>query len=144
MNSTRNKSVDLIYLLYNNPHTVFRLRDIALLTGESDPHRIADRLLDMGPRSVIVKLGKDGALICPAGEDRMLLPTYRSIKPIDTTGAGDSFCAGFLAGLAQGWDYRRSGAFANAVGTHCIMAMGASTGIQSIPDILSFMDTHTL
>lgn len=120
------------------------LEEAQKLTGESDPHRIADRLLDMGPRSVIVKLGKDGALICPAGEERMLLPTYRSIKPIDTTGAGDSFCAGFLAGLAHGWDYRRSGAFANAVGTHCIMAMGASTGIQSIPDILSFMDTHTL
>lgn len=44
MNSTRNKSVDLIYLLYNNPHTVFRLRDVALLTGESDPLRLGQRL----------------------------------------------------------------------------------------------------
>lgn len=120
------------------------LEEAAKLTGESDPHRIADRLFEMGARNVIVKVGKDGALICPAGQERMLLPTYRSIKPVDTTGAGDSFCAGFLAGLAQDWDYRRSGAFANAVGTHCIMAVGASTGIKSIPEILQFMDTHSL
>lgn len=120
------------------------VEEAAKLTGESDPHRIADRLFEMGARNVIVKLGKDGALLCPAGEERIQLPTYRSIKPVDTTGAGDSFCAGFLAGLAQDWDCRRSVALANAVGTHCIMAVGASTGIKSLADILHFMDTHTL
>ena len=120
------------------------LEEAAKLTGEEEPNRIADRLFDMGARNVIVKLGKDGALFCPAGEERFVLPTYRSIKPVDTTGAGDSFCAGFLAGLAQGWDYRRSGAFANAVGTHCIMAVGASTGIRSIGETLQFMESHTL
>ena len=120
------------------------LEEAAKLTGEEEPNRIADRLFDMGARNVIVKLGKDGALFCPAGEERFVLPTYRSIKPVDTTGAGDSFCAGFLAGLAQGWDYRRSGAFANAVGTHCIMAVGASTGIRSIRETLQFMESHTL
>ena len=120
------------------------LEEAAKLTGEEEPNRIADRLFDMGARNVIVKLGKDGALFCPAGEERFVLPTYRSIKPVDTTGAGDSFCAGFLAGLAQGWDYRRSGAFANAVGTHCIMAVGASTVIRSIGETLQFMESHTL
>ena len=40
-------------------------------------------------------------------------------------------------------DYRRSGEFANAVGTHCILAIGASTGIKSIEETLAFMKTHT-
>lgn len=71
----------------------------------------------MGARNVVVKVGKQGALVCPAGGERMLLPTYRAIKPVDTTGAGDAFCAGFLTGLAQDWDYKRCGEFANAVGT---------------------------
>lgn len=119
------------------------VEEAAKLTGESDPQKIADRLFEMGAKNVIVKVGKDGALICPAGQERVILPTYRAIKPVDTTGAGDSFCAGFIAGLAQGWDYYRSGAFANAVGTHCIMAIGASTGIKTIPEILEFMETHT-
>ncbi len=120
------------------------VEEAAKLTGESDPQRIADRLFELGVKNVIVKIGKDGALICPAGQERMILPTYRAIKPVDTTGAGDSFCAGFLAGLAQGWDFRRSGEFANAVGTHCIMAIGASTGIKSIEETLAFMKSHSV
>ena len=119
------------------------LEEAQKLTGEADPDRIADRFFEMGVANVIVKLGKEGALFCPAGQERFRLPTYRSIKPVDTTGAGDSFCAGFLAGLAQGWDFRESGAFANAVGTHCIMAVGASTGIRSITEIKEFMARNT-
>ena len=120
------------------------VEEAAKLTGESEPNAIADRLFAFGCRNVIVKLGKDGALVCPAGQERKILPTYRSIKPVDTTGAGDSFCAGFLAGLAQGWDYYRSAAFANAVGTHCIMAVGASSGIKSIEETVAFMNTHSV
>jgi pfkB domain protein len=118
------------------------VEEAAKLTGEEDPQRIADRLFEMGARNVVVKVGKQGALVCPAGGERMLLPTYRAIKPVDTTGAGDAFCAGFLTGLAQDWDYKRCGEFANAVGTHCIMAIGASDGIKSMAEIQHFMDTH--
>jgi sugar/nucleoside kinase (ribokinase family) len=118
--------------------------EAAMLTGETQPDKIADRLFELGCRNVIIKLGKDGALVCPAGQERKVLPTYRSVRPVDTTGAGDAFCAGFLAGLAQGWDYYRSAAFANAAGTHCIMAVGASTGIKSIEETLEFMKTHNV
>ncbi len=114
------------------------------LTGipSSEPDKIADKLFELGAKNVIVKVGKDGALICESGKERYTLPTYMSIKPTDTTGAGDSFCAGFLAGLAQDWSYRKSGQFANAVGTHCVMKIGASTGIVSIEETLKFMQEH--
>jgi len=118
------------------------IEEAAKVTGEEDPDKIADKLFELGAKNVIVKLGKKGALICPAGEERYILPTYNEIKPKDTTGAGDSFCAGFIAGLAQGWTVRESGEFANAVGTHCIMEIGASTGIKSIAEIKEFMATH--
>ncbi|MBP3389106.1 MAG: carbohydrate kinase family protein [Clostridia bacterium] len=119
------------------------IEEASKLTGETDVNKIADRFFEMGVKNVIIKWGKHGALVCPAGEERMVLPTYLEFKPVDTTGAGDSFCAGFLAGLAQDWDYRKSGEFANAVGTHCILAIGASTGIKSIEETLKFMETHT-
>lgn len=114
------------------------------LTDETDPSKIADKLFDLGCKTVIIKLGKDGALVCEDREKRCALPTYSEIKPVDTTGAGDSFCAGFLAGLSQGWDYEASGRFANAVGTHCVMAVGASTGIKPIAEILKFMEENEL
>lgn len=114
------------------------------LTGKTEPDDIADSLFSLGVKNVIIKLGKKGAYICPKGQERVLLPTYSDIKPVDTTGAGDSFCAGFITGLAQNWDYIASGRFANAVGTHCIMEVGASTGIKSIAEILDFMNSHPL
>jgi len=118
--------------------------EAAKLVGLSpkDPDAVADKLFELGAKNVIVKVGKHGALICEANKERYTLPTYLSIKPTDSTGAGDSFCAGFLAGLAQNWDYRRSGQFANAVGTHCIQKVGASTGIVSIEETLKFMNEH--
>lgn len=112
------------------------------LTGETDANRIADFFFDRGVKTVIIKIGSKGALICENRDKRYILPTYLSVKPVDTTGAGDSFCAGFLSGLAMGWDYRRSGQFANAVGTHCIMAIGANGAIGKVDTILQFMEDH--
>lgn len=114
------------------------------LSGETGLDRMADFFFDCGVKQVIIKTGKDGAYFAPAREERFSLPTYRSIKPVDTTGAGDSFCAGFLCGLAQGWDFERSGRFANAVGTHCIQAVGASDGIPPMADVLKFMEETPL
>ena len=51
---------------------------------------------------------------------------------------------GFLCGLAQGWDFESCGRFANAVGTHCIQAVGASTGIPSMEKVLEFMKNTPL
>lgn len=112
------------------------------LTGKSDINEIADGLFELGAKNVIVKAGKIGALVCPAGGERKIMPAYLLEKPADTTGAGDSFCAGFLTGLAQDWDYYKSADFANAVGAHCVMCVGASTGIKPIADILKFIEAH--
>ena len=120
------------------------IEEASKLTGETDHEKIADKLFSYGCRNVIIKWGKNGAYVCPSGQQRKILPTYSHIKPVDTTGAGDSFCAGFLAGLAQGWDFYKSAAFANAVGTHCIMEVGASTGIKSIDETLDFMQKHSI
>ena len=114
--------------------------EAARLSGETELDRIADCFFDCGVRQVVIKTGKDGAYFAPSREERFSLPTYRKIKPTDATGAGDSFCAGFLCGLAQGWDFHQCGRFANAVGTHCIQAIGASSGIPSMEKVLEFME----
>ena len=112
------------------------------IAGVSDIDAIADFFFSKGVKNVIIKAGKKGAYICEAGAERYYAPTYMSIKPVDTTGAGDSFCAGFLAGLAQDLGYKKSAQLGNAVGTHCIMAMGASTGIKPLAEIEKFMREH--
>lgn len=113
------------------------------IAGVSDIDRIVDTFFDCGVKNVIIKAGKKGAYICEGGQKRYYAPTYLSIKPTDTTGAGDSFCAGFLSGIAQGFSFEKSAKLGNAVGTHCVMELGASTGIKPLADIYRFMEEHT-
>jgi sugar/nucleoside kinase (ribokinase family) len=109
------------------------------LSGEKDPETIADIFLSMGVKIAVIKLGKDGCFIKDKKGEKHTIPTYTDIKPVDTTGAGDSFAAGFLTGIVKGWSLYECGKFANAVGTHCVMAVGASTGIKSMDEIKAFM-----
>ena len=119
------------------------VEEAAKLTGEEEPLKIAEKLLSMGPTNVVVKVGKDGALVCPRGEQPTMVPSFLIEKPVDTTGAGDSWCSGFLTGLANGWDMVKSAQFGNAVGAHCVLAIGASTGIPSMQTVLDFIAERT-
>ena len=112
------------------------------LSGKTELGEIADAFLAMGPHTVAIKNGKKGCFIKTKSGEKYCIPTYERIKPADTNGAGDSFCAGFLAGVAYGWSLLECGRFANAVGTHCVMQVGASTGIKSKAEILQFMKNY--
>lgn len=106
------------------------------LSGVEDPFEMADFFFDRGCGSVVIKLGKEGALLCKSREERTLVPIIEGVNVKDTTGAGDAFCAGFLMGVAKGWDYPRSGRFAAAVAASCIGETGASAGIKSYEETL--------
>jgi len=73
---------------------------------------------DGGP-IVAVKLGASGALACTADGPLVRVPAL-PVEPVDTTGAGDSFNAGFLRAWLDGADLRESlrwGAVAGAIST---------------------------
>lgn len=72
------------------------------LSGKGNPEEIADVFLSMGVKVAVIKLGRDGCFIKAQSGEKYLIPTYTDIKPVDTTGAGDSFVAGFLTGLTKG------------------------------------------
>ncbi|MCX7842362.1 MAG: carbohydrate kinase family protein [Clostridia bacterium] len=113
-----------------------------MIAGKDDAEEIADLFLSKGVKLCVIKLGKEGCFIKNRDGEKHKIPTYLKVKAVDTTGAGDSFVAGFLAGLIQGWDLYQCGKFANATGTHCVMAVGASTGIKSMNEILEFMGKY--
>ncbi len=70
-----------------------------MLTGEPNAIVAADKLLEMGPKFVVVKKGQHGAILKhPDGV--CVLPAYPAKVVIDPTGAGDSFAGAFMAYLA--------------------------------------------
>lgn len=110
-----------------------------MLTGRKAPEEIAEVFINEGVHNVVIKLGKDGCYVRPQNQKGFKVPTYSHIKAVDTSGAGDSFCAGFTAGLSKGWDIEKCARFANAVGTLCVMQIGTTTGIRSMEETLEFM-----
>jgi len=60
-----------------------------------------EKILQMGPRIVIVKKGESGAIMCDADGGRFILPAYPATEVKDPTGAGDTFAGGLMGYLAQ-------------------------------------------
>jgi sugar/nucleoside kinase (ribokinase family) len=118
------------------------IEEAVKLSGKTEPEEIADYFLALGPHTIAIKMGKKGCFVKSKTGEKFSMPTFERIKPVDTNGAGDSFCAGFLAGIAKGWSLHDSARFANAVGTHCVMKSGASTGIKSEAEIIKFMNDY--
>ncbi|MFR3322383.1 MAG: carbohydrate kinase family protein [Lachnospiraceae bacterium] len=74
--------------------------EAALFTGKQDYMEMAEALhARWASRTVIVKAGKDGCYAC-SDTERFHMPAH-PVKAIDSTGAGDSFVAGFIAGLLE-------------------------------------------
>jgi sugar/nucleoside kinase (ribokinase family) len=109
------------------------------ISGKSNPEEIADVFLKEGTQTAVIKLGSKGCFIKNKNGDKYSIAAFEGIKAVDTTGAGDAFAAGFITGILNGWDLYSTGKFANAVGAHCVMALGATSGIKSKEEILKFI-----
>ncbi|MEU9439743.1 ribokinase [Streptomyces sp. NPDC048304] len=88
-----------------------------------DPEDWARLLLAKGPRSVVVTLGAQGALVC----DSSGVARVASVKvdAVDTTGAGDAFTAALAWRLATGADLADAAAYAARVGAAAVTRRGA-------------------
>lgn len=114
-------------------------RDIPVrLTSESDlrkslpevAHRYRCKL-------AAATLGEQGVLGWD-GERFIYAPAYR-VEATDTTGAGDTFHAGFIYGFLQGWELQRQLEFACAAAALNCTAVGARGKIQSVEKIVGLM-----
>lgn len=112
------------------------------LSGKTNPAEMAAVFNLKGVKNVIIKLNSDGCFVKPEHKAGYMVRSFNKVKSVDTSGAGDSFCAGFITGLDEGWAIEKCAAFANAVGAHCIMQIGTTTGIKPMREILTFMDNY--
>lgn len=107
--------------------------ELELLTGRTDYCEGADLMIGKGVRIVAVKLGGDGCYVTN-GRERHLIEAFK-VNVVDTTGAGDAFCAGFLYGLLNDKGLYECGKLGNFVASRCVMKMGARTGLPFAKDL---------
>jgi ribokinase len=107
--------------------------ELELITGESDVPKGVATLLQMGVKTVAVKLGAKGCYVSNGKEKRTIEPF--KVPVVDTTGAGDGFNAGFLYGLIQNKTLFECGRLGNFVASRTVMKMGARDGLPYEKDL---------
>jgi sugar/nucleoside kinase (ribokinase family)/D-arabinose 5-phosphate isomerase GutQ len=110
------------------------------ITNEDDALRAARIMREMyGARAVVIT---DGDVGCVIASDELtdLVPAY-SIRTIDSTGAGDAFFGGMLAGLNYGLEWKDTLKLANACGAACCEILGATPDLaESRSRVLELYD----
>ena len=112
----------LLDLINNDVDIVFANEQEAFaLTGiepEAALHFLAERC-----EIAVVKVGAKGAYVQRGSEVVMVPPMQANV--VDTTGAGDMWAAGFLAGLVKGCDLQKCGTMGTLLATNIIEVVGA-------------------
>jgi 2-dehydro-3-deoxygluconokinase len=75
--------------------------DEAVLWGDPSPEATIDRMHAFGISEIVVKNGPSSALVSAGGQTEQV-PVPEVVVPVDTTAAGDSFNAGYLAARLTG------------------------------------------
>ena len=98
--------------------------DEAVLWGDPSPEATVERLQAFGIGEIVVKNGPSGALVASGGQ-RELIPVPEVVQPVDTTAAGDSFNAAYLAARLSGTAPTQAAAAAHRLAGEKIRHRGA-------------------
>jgi len=105
---------------------------------ENELAKIAETLLQRGPRNVLLKLGQRGCFLALADGRRISLPAYQ-VRAIDSTAAGDAFNGAFASALLEGHDPVRSASWASAVAAISVTRRGAQPSMPTRAEVQAFL-----
>jgi len=109
------------------------------LTGRADiPAAIGD-VLALGAGGVAVTLGADGCLITAGRDGGLLHIPAHQVDVVDTTGCGDGFDAGMIAGLLLGCEPADAARLGTACGSLVATGLGSDAGITGLDEAVSFL-----
>ena len=104
------------------------------LFGDTSCEAVAQRMHALGVTEVLVKHGADGCFIS-LGDIRRHVPVTERVKPVDTTGAGNSFNAGYLSGRLAGIGPVAAARIGNRLAARVICHRGAIIPRDAMADL---------
>ncbi|MEQ1944813.1 sugar kinase [Mesorhizobium sp. VNQ89] len=112
-----------------------------LFPGESF-ESFSGRFHEAGARYVLLKRGEAGCIGSEAGGSIEAFDAH-TVEVVDPTGAGDCFCATFVALATSGrFSFRDALRFANAAGALAVGKVGPMEGNSSLRDIEAFLESR--
>jgi sugar/nucleoside kinase (ribokinase family) len=115
-------------------------REATLIGGGSNVEETLDNVLNLGPSTVVIREGEQYHVAFKG--ERMVIPIFK-VKAVDTSGAGDVFVAGFLAGLAKQWPVDKAVMLGSAVAAIKVMSAGTRGKLPTMEDALKFLKERT-
>ncbi len=108
-------------------------------TRHSDPVKALEAIA-ANCRLTVVKIGTRGAYIKHEGQEMIHVGIMAAAQRVDTTGAGDFYAAGFLAGLSQGLSLRQCGTIGAITAGKVIEVIGTTFGEETWEDIYRLVE----
>ena len=107
------------------------------VTDLASADKAAQVLFNKGVENVLITMGSQGVYLNTKGHSE-IIPAYK-VNAVDTTGAGDAFNGGLVAGLAEGKSLRDAAAFANAVAALSVQKLGTTPSMPTREEIDAFV-----
>lgn len=114
--------------------------EAAIAVGEGSAAELAQRISDLGPAEVVIKLGEQGALLLADGH--LTRHAAIPVAAIDTVGAGDGFVAGYISEREAGSSIDQRLRTATSVGAFACTVDGDWEGMPRRPELRLLTDTE--
>jgi sugar/nucleoside kinase (ribokinase family) len=114
-------------------------QEATAFSGEEDPEKALE-FIAARCELAVVKIGTRGALIKEQGHERIHVGIMAAAKRVDTTGAGDFYAAGFMAGMCQGLDLRQCGTIGAIAAGKVIEVVGTTFGEEAWNEIFTLVE----
>jgi sugar/nucleoside kinase (ribokinase family) len=117
--------------------------EAVMMCGLEDRQDVIKFFLDAGAKHTVFKMGGEGSSIAHQANGQIRESRIPALKVpiVDSTGCGDAYCAGFIMGLAMGWDLERAARLGTAAGGLVIQGLGSDAGIVDLDRTIEFMNT---
>lgn len=114
------------------------------ISGKDTVQGAANCFLDQGAGGCLIKCGSAGAYLATRSGISATIPAIADVDVVDTSGCGDSFCAGFQVGLANGMDPEQAARFAAATAAQVASGVGSDSGVTDYATTLKIMQAGTM
>ncbi|MDO5732639.1 MAG: ribokinase [Eubacteriales bacterium] len=137
-------AVELPDALYPNVDIITpNASELSILTGKpcTSPAEISTacrELLGRGVGAVLAKLGEQGSYLLSSDGQEAMIPAFR-VKPVDTTGAGDTFNGALALALSRDFSLEEAARFANAAAALSTTGAGAQSAMPRIEQLRDFL-----
>lgn len=118
------------------------IEEAQVLSGLTRIEDIAQFFLSNGATTCVFTLGAEGAIII--NDHKTTHIPAHSVSVLDTTGCGDAFSAGFIAGLVKDFDWELAGKIGAAAAALVATGLGSDAGVRDWEQVWSVMKSWPL